>query len=204
MAIRQRGTVAHVAQERNGGGDGLCPEPGRVRSAARCEVKPMTPAALPPMPAEFPRNRLGLARWLLLPSHPLTARVTVNRYWQEIFGTGLVRTAGDFGVTGEMPSHPGTVWTGLRWSTAKRGWDTKKFFKMLVTSATYRQAATGHAGKAAQRPGEPPAIARPALPHGRRNGARLRPRLQRPAGRENRRTERQARTSRTASGKRWR
>ena len=65
----------------------------------RDEVKADTPAVLPPMPAELPRNRLGLAQWLLRPEHPLTARVTVNRFWQEVFGTGLVRTAGDFGVS---------------------------------------------------------------------------------------------------------
>ena len=58
------------------------------------------------MPADLPQNRLGFAQWLLRPEHPLTARVTVNRFWQELFGTGLVRTTGDFGVTGELPSHP--------------------------------------------------------------------------------------------------
>ena len=69
----------------------------------RDPVKPDTPAVLPPMPPDLPRNRLGLAQWLLRPEHPLTARVTVNRFWQEVFGTGLVRTTGDFGVTGELP-----------------------------------------------------------------------------------------------------
>ena len=72
-------------------------------------MKPDTPDILPPMPADLPRNRLGFAQWLLRPEHPLTARVTVNRFWQEVFGTGLVRTTGDFGVAGELPSHPGLL-----------------------------------------------------------------------------------------------
>src|SRR5438093_11810579 len=106
----------------------------------RDPVKPATPAILPPMPPELPRNRLGLARWLLRPEHPLTARVTVNRFWQEIFGTGIVRTAGDFGASGEPPSHPELLdWLAVEFRES--GWDMKKFFKLLVTSATYRQAA---------------------------------------------------------------
>jgi hypothetical protein len=69
-------------------------------------VEPNVPAALPPMPAAYPKNRLGLARWLVDGNNPLTARVAVNRYWQEIFGTGIVRTSEDFGAQGENPSHP--------------------------------------------------------------------------------------------------
>ena len=104
--------------------------------ATRC--KPDTPDALPPMPADLPRNRLGFAQWLLRPEHPLTARVTVNRFWQEVFGTGLVRTAGDFGVSGELPSHPELLdWLAVEFRES--GWDVKRFFKLMVTSATYRQ-----------------------------------------------------------------
>ncbi len=75
----------------------------------RDAVKPGTPKALPPMPADLPRNRLGFAQWLLRPDNPLTARVTVNRFWQEVFGTGIVRTSDDFGITGELPSQPRTA-----------------------------------------------------------------------------------------------
>lgn len=138
-AIRARGTIAHVAQERPGPATAHVLFRGEY-DKRREAVTAATPAILPPMPANYPKNRLGFARWLLLPSHPLTARVTVNRFWQEVFGQGLVRTPGDFGITGEQPSHPELLdWLAVEFR--EKGWDIKKFFKMMVMSATYRQAA---------------------------------------------------------------
>jgi hypothetical protein len=105
------------------------------------KVTPDVPKSLPPLPADYPKNRLGFAKWLLRPEHPLTARVTVNRFWQELFGTGIVKTSGDFGVTGELPTHPELLdWLAVEFR--EKNWDVKQFFKLLVTSATYRQAAT--------------------------------------------------------------
>ncbi len=104
------------------------------------KVEPGVPAALPALPDGAPRNRLGLARWLVDPRQPLTARVIVNRYWQMYFGTGLVKTAEDFGSQGEAPSHPDL----LDWLAAtfiESGWDVKAMQRLIVTSATYRQAS---------------------------------------------------------------
>jgi len=139
VSIKSRGTVAFVMAEKK--------EPGMAYILNRGEydkrkdkVTPDVPKSLPAMPAEFPKNRLGFAQWLLRPEHPLMARVTVNRFWQELYGMGLVRTAGDFGVMGELPTHPELLdWMAVEFRES--GWDVKRFFKLLVMSATYRQAA---------------------------------------------------------------
>jgi cytochrome c553 len=137
--IRNRGTIAHVMQEKPEMPKAYVLDRGEY-DKRKDEVQPNTPDILPAFPAELPKNRLGLAKWLLLQDHPLTTRVTVNRFWQEVFGTGLVRTSGDFGITGELPSHPELLdWLSVEFRES--GWDVKKLFKLMVTSAAYRQSA---------------------------------------------------------------
>lgn len=103
-------------------------------------VTPATPTALPPMPEGAAANRLGLARWLVDPAQPLTARVITNRYWQQHFGTGIVKTAEDFGAQGERPSHPALLdWLATEFVDS--GWDPKHMHRIIVTSATYRQSS---------------------------------------------------------------
>jgi hypothetical protein len=104
------------------------------------KVDRATPAFLPSLPADVPRNRLGLARWLVSPENPLTARVAVNRFWQQCFGVGIVKTSEDFGTQGEPPSHPELLdWLAVQ--LREDGWNVKKFMKRLVMSATYRQSS---------------------------------------------------------------
>jgi len=99
-----------------------------------------TPAFLPPMPARAPANRLGLARWLVMPEHPLTARVQVNRMWQHVFGAGIIKTSEDFGVQSEYPTHGELLdWLAVEFRT--RGWSMKAMYRLIVTSATYRQSS---------------------------------------------------------------
>ena len=145
VAIKKRGTIAHVMSEKSEEAMAYVLNRGEY-DKRRERVLAGTPKVLPPMSEELPRNRLGFAQWLLLPEHPLTARVTVNRFWQELFGTGLVKTSGDFGTAGDPPSHPELLdWMAVEFRDG--GWDVKQFFKLLVTSATYRQAATVTPGK---------------------------------------------------------
>ena len=137
--IKARGTIAYVMQEK--------PEPAMAFILQRGDydkrkdqVSANTPAILPAFPAEAPRNRLGFAKWLLSHDHPLTARVTVNRYWQEVFGTGLVKTSGDFGIAGDLPVNQELLdWLAVDFR--EHGWDVQRLFKQIVLSNAYRQSA---------------------------------------------------------------
>ena len=105
------------------------------------KVEAGVPAVFPPMPAGVPPNRLSLAKWLVDSSHPLTARVMVNRIWQFHFGTGIVRTAEDFGVQGELPSHPELLdWLATEF--VRLSWDVKVLQRIILTSAVYRQSSS--------------------------------------------------------------
>lgn len=139
--LRRRGGITHVMNER------LDTEPEAhvlyrgMYDQPRERVLAGVPSVLPPMSESLPRNRLGLAHWLVNENNPLTSRVTVNRYWQQVFGTGLVTTSEDFGAQGDTPTHPELLdWLAVEFRTS--GWDVKRFFRMLVTSATYRQSAS--------------------------------------------------------------
>lgn len=99
-----------------------------------------TPAFLPPLPKGAPQNRLGLAQWLVAPENPLTARVAVNRQWQTFFGTGLVKTAEDFGVQSAVPVHQDLLdWLAVEFR--ETGWDMKQLHRLMVTSDTYKQSS---------------------------------------------------------------
>ncbi|MFO0011670.1 MAG: DUF1553 domain-containing protein, partial [Planctomycetota bacterium] len=138
--ILQRGTVAHVMNEQAEAPKAYILMRGEYDKRAG-EVLPDTPKILPSMKPEFPKNRLGLAQWLLQENHPLTTRVNVNRFWQEIFGTGLVASSGDFGTTGLLPTHPELL-DYLAVSFREDGWNIKNLFRLMVTSASYRQSAS--------------------------------------------------------------
>ena len=138
--MRRRGGVTHVMNERtDSDAEAHVLDRGMYDHPLE-RVLAGTPAALPPMEESWPRNRLGLARWLVDDRNPLTSRVTVNRFWQQVFGIGLVTTSEDFGAQGDPPTHPELLdWLAVELRESR--WDVKQFFRTLVTSATYRQSA---------------------------------------------------------------
>jgi hypothetical protein len=139
-AMRPRGAITLVMEEKKNSEAFAHVLTRGEYTQLGAKVAATTPAVLPPLPPDAPRNRLGLARWLVASENPLTARVTVNRMWQQIFGTGIVESAGDFGVTGARPSHPKLLdWLAVDFR--ENGWDQRRLMKLLVTSATYRQSA---------------------------------------------------------------
>ena len=108
------------------------------------KVERAVPSIFPPLPKGQPNNRLGLARWLMQPDHPLTARVAVNRLWAQMFGTGLVKTIGDFGTQGEPPSHQELLdWLASEFMAPRNGtkWDVQRILKTIAMSSTYQQSS---------------------------------------------------------------
>ena len=148
-AIRNRSPMTHIQRERKD-------SPAMAHILMRGEydkkgdhVAADTPTALHPMREDAPKNRLGLASWLVDRANPLTARVTVNRFWQELFGRGIVPTPEDFGVSGMLPSHPKLLdWLAIDFQN--NGWNVKGFFKQLLMSNTYRQSALTNEEKIAK------------------------------------------------------
>ena len=149
-ALRSRGSVSLVMEEKK--------EPPFAHVLIRGayadkgeKVAPTTPAALPPMAADAPKNRLGLARWLNDPANPLPARVTMNRVWSSIFGNGIVETNADFGIMGARPSHPKLLdWLAAEFVDSK--WNYRHMIRLMVTSAAYRQSGVFTAEKLEQDP----------------------------------------------------
>ncbi|MEM9185313.1 MAG: DUF1553 domain-containing protein [Planctomycetota bacterium] len=138
-AIRKRSPITHIQKEKS--------QPAMAHLLMRGQydqkgdrVAAAPPDALHPMPEGSPANRLGLAQWAVAPDNPLMPRVTVNRFWQEVFGRGIVPSAGDLGVSGALPSHPELLdW--LASDFRDTGWDVRRVFKTMLMSSTYRQSA---------------------------------------------------------------
>lgn len=144
-SLNGRAAITHVQKEKPGAAMTNILMRGAYDKVGE-KVGANTPAAMPPMPEEAPRNRLGLAQWVVSEENPLTSRVTVNRLWQELFGQGLVVTAEDFGIMGMPPTHPELLdWLAVEFRES--GWDVKAFYKLMLNSAAYRQAAITTAEK---------------------------------------------------------
>ena len=122
-----------------------------IYTARKERVEANTPHFLPPLPAGVPHNRLALANWTMSPENPLTARVTINRMWNELFGAGLVETTEDFGIMGQRPSHPQLLdWLAVEFRES--GWDMKHMYKLMVMSSTYRQSSKSNPGQLTRDP----------------------------------------------------
>ncbi|MCX8497513.1 MAG: DUF1553 domain-containing protein, partial [Akkermansiaceae bacterium] len=136
--LRARGSVSLVMEEKKEAAFAHVLTRG-VYSDKGEKVDPGTPAALPSMAADAPKNRLGLAQWLSDPANPLPARVTMNRSWSYLFGMGIVETNGDFGIMGSRPSHPKLLdWLAAEFVNSK--WNYRHMIRLMVTSAAYRQS----------------------------------------------------------------
>ena len=144
--VRRRGAVTHVMQERDGSSAEAHILFRGMYDQRREKVPAATPGFLPSDDESGPMNRLDLARWLVDESNPLTARVAANRFWQQLFGTGLVRTSDDFGAQGEPPSHPELLdWLAVEFRES--GWDVKALLRTMLSSSAYRQAAVADPAK---------------------------------------------------------
>ena len=144
--VRRRGAVTHVMQEQEGSAAEAHILFRGMYDQRREKVPAATPGFLPSTAGSGSMNRMDLAKWLVDNSNPLTARVAVNRFWQQVFGTGLVRTGDDFGAQGEPPSHPELLdWLSVEFR--EKGWDVKAFLRLILSSSTYRQSAEAGADK---------------------------------------------------------
>ena len=168
-----------------------------MRTASRSRPTPPPPCRR--FPPTSRATASGLARWLLSPEHPLTARVTVNRAWQMMFGQGIVETSDNFGSQGSLPTHPELLdWLAREF--VDHGWDMKRLLKLIAMSATYRQSSQASPGIAGARSRQRTAGAWPGPPAHGGDAARPGAGRQRIAGREDRRAERQAVSARRAVG----
>jgi Protein of unknown function (DUF1553)/Protein of unknown function (DUF1549)/Planctomycete cytochrome C/Concanavalin A-like lectin/glucanases superfamily len=148
--LSEGGDVSLVAQERPAVAYADILTRG-IYTARKERVEANTPHFLPPLPAGEPHNRLALAEWTVSPENPLTARVTVNRMWNELFGAGMVETTEDFGIMGQRPSHPELLdWLAVEFRES--GWDMKHMYKLMVMSAAYRQSAKSSPDQLARDP----------------------------------------------------
>ena len=149
--IRRRGAVTHVMQEKQDGRASAHILFRGMYDQRRDEVPAATPGFLPSVEGSGPVNRLHLAKWLIDEKNPLTSRVTVNRFWQQVFGEGLVRTSDDFGAQGEPPSHPELLdWLAVEFR--ETGWDVKQLLRTILSSSTYRQSALADEAKIGKDP----------------------------------------------------